>query len=166
MKTSNLVATSLAVAPAVVAGWTWKEAEGKSINFTSVPGYFIQDDAATNPTGFDYVSAFHLISLWRCVIPKILTDSQATVNFGLVNRTYPTDKRFDAAGTKTQWQRFEAWVKHLNSGCNKKPNVQYKVLFMGRHGEGWHNAAESFYGTPAWNVSSAAALPSPWQPLT
>lgn len=22
---------------------------------------------------------------------------------------------------------------------------------MGRHGEGWHNAAESFYGTPAWN---------------
>jgi hypothetical protein len=41
----------------------------------------------------------------------------------------------------------------LNSGCNKKRNVQYKVLFMGRHGEGWHNAAESFYGTPAWNVS-------------
>ena len=28
---------------------------------------------------------------------------------------------------------------------------------MGRHGEGWHNAAESFYGTPAWNVSSVVA---------
>ena len=28
----------------------------------------------------------------------------------------------------------------------------YKVLFMGRHGEGFHNAAESYYGTPAWNV--------------
>jgi broad specificity phosphatase PhoE len=24
-------------------------------------------------------------------------------------------------------------------------------LFLGRHGEGWHNAAESYYGTPAWN---------------
>ena len=29
----------------------------------------------------------------------------------------------------------------------------YKLLFIGRHGEGYHNAAESFYGTPAWNVS-------------
>lgn len=79
---------------------------------------------------------------------------QAAVNFGLINRTYPTDKRFDPAGEKTQWQRFEAWVKYMNSGCHKSRNVQYKVLFFGRHGEGWHNAAESFYGTPAWNVSS------------
>lgn len=23
---------------------------------------------------------------------------------------------------------------------------------MGRHGNGWHNAAETYYGTPAWNV--------------
>lgn len=23
---------------------------------------------------------------------------------------------------------------------------------MGRHGDGWHNAAEAYYGTPAWNV--------------
>lgn len=28
---------------------------------------------------------------------------------------------------------------------------------MGRHGEGWHNAAETFYGTPAWNVSTEMA---------
>lgn len=30
---------------------------------------------------------------------------------------------------------------------------------MGRHGEGWHNAAESFYGTPAWNVSLISLAP-------
>jgi broad specificity phosphatase PhoE len=30
-------------------------------------------------------------------------------------------------------------------------NVQYKLIWMGRHGEGFHNAAESYYGTPAWN---------------
>jgi hypothetical protein len=47
----------------------------------------------------------------------------------------------------------------LNSGCNKRRGIQYKVLFMGRHGEGWHNAAESFYGTPAWNVSIADFIP-------
>lgn len=29
--------------------------------------------------------------------------------------------------------------------------MAYKVLFLARHGEGWHNAAESYYGTPAWN---------------
>jgi hypothetical protein len=55
MKAFNLAAL-LAVAPAAVAAWTWTEAEGKSIKFTSVPGYFVQDDDATNPTGFDYVS--------------------------------------------------------------------------------------------------------------
>ncbi len=79
--------------------------------------------------------------------------SQAAANFGLINRTYPTDEDFDAAGEKTQWQRFEAWVKHLNSECMATINVQYKVLFLGRHGQGFHNAAEDLYGTPAWNVS-------------
>jgi len=29
--------------------------------------------------------------------------------------------------------------------------VVYKVLYMARHGEGFHNVAESFYGTPLWN---------------
>lgn len=80
--------------------------------------------------------------------------SQAAVNFGLLNRTYPTDARFDPEGAKSQWERFEHHVAHLNSGCSPRDNVRYKLLFMGRHGEGWHNAAESFYGTPAWNVGA------------
>lgn len=50
----------------------------------------------------------------------------------------------------TQWERFYHQVKWLNK--HSPVNVEYKVLFMGRHGEGWHNAAESLYGTPAWNV--------------
>ena len=29
--------------------------------------------------------------------------------------------------------------------------MAYKVLFLARHGEGFHNAAETYYGTPAWN---------------
>lgn len=55
----SIVSAALAFVPAALAQWTWEEAEGKSINFTSVPGYFLQDDAATNPTGFDYVSDSH-----------------------------------------------------------------------------------------------------------
>ena len=30
------------------------------------------------------------------------------------------------------------------------PNVQYTLLFFGRHGESWHDFANSFYSTPAW----------------
>ncbi|KAL8955530.1 MAG: hypothetical protein Q9183_006608, partial [Haloplaca sp. 2 TL-2023] len=29
--------------------------------------------------------------------------------------------------------------------------THYKLLYLGRHGEGYHNAAEKYYGTPAWN---------------
>ncbi len=72
------------------------------------------------------------------------------MNYGLINRSYPTDKGFDLYGKKTQWQRFEYYVDNLNR--NADTNTQYKVLFMARHGEGYHNTAESYYGTPAWNV--------------
>lgn len=50
----------------------------------------------------------------------------------------------------TQWQRFYHQVQKLNEDSSQ--DVEYKVLFLGRHGEGWHNAAETYYGTPAWNV--------------
>lgn len=54
-------------------------------------------------------------------------------------------------GYRTQWQRFEKYVDYLN--CKAPKDTKYKVLVMGRHGEGYHNAAETYYGTPAWNVS-------------
>jgi len=72
---------------------------------------------------------------------------QTAVNFGLINQTYPGS----GAGNATQWQRFTQVVDSLNA--NSDINTVYKVLFMGRHGEGYHNAAETYYGTPAWNVS-------------
>ncbi|KAI6881599.1 phosphoglycerate mutase-like protein [Hortaea werneckii] len=94
------------------------------IHYETVNGYFLQDEPDTDPETFDY-TAF---------------------NFGLMNRTYPD---LDLAGNLTQWQKFEAQVQLLN---NQAPlNTVYKVLFMGRHGEGFHNAAQDYYGTPAWN---------------
>lgn len=62
-----------------------------------------------------------------------------------MNQTYP-----GASGNGTQWQRFTQIVNSLNA--NAGLDTVYKVLFMGRHGEGFHNAAESFFGTGAWNV--------------
>lgn len=78
---------------------------------------------------------------------------QTAVNFGLINRTYDSDRLWNPHKQQlTQWQRFYHQVVDLNR--QSPQTTQYKVLFLGRHGEGWHNAAESYYGTPAWNVST------------
>ncbi|KAK8003025.1 phosphoglycerate mutase [Apiospora arundinis] len=97
------------------------------IDYTTVSGFFLQDETSTDPKGFDYI----------------------TTNYGLINREYSTDSSFDPESKMTQWQRFEHYVEALNRDAGK--NTQYKILYMMRHGEGFHNAAESYYGTPAWN---------------
>ncbi|OJD30834.1 phosphoglycerate mutase [Diplodia corticola] len=110
------------------------------INYTTVTGYFLQDDPATDPSTFDYTK----------------------LNLGLINRTYPSDDTFPSPSPSspsttqatpstppTQWQRFAHHVSQLNR--HAAPTVRYKVLVMGRHGEGDHNVAEAFYGTPAWD---------------
>ncbi|KAI5866129.1 phosphoglycerate mutase-like protein [Durotheca rogersii] len=98
-----------------------------TIEYTTISGFFQQDDPSTDSSSFDY----------------------AEVNYGLIERPYLTDNEFDPKGEKTQWERFAYYVNTLNLESDK--NTQYKVLFMARHGEGYHNAAESYYGTPAWN---------------
>jgi hypothetical protein len=86
---------------------------------------------------------------------------QTAEDFGLINRTYPADKHLKKHESLTQWERFYNQVTELNDKADK--DVEYKVLFLGRHGEGWHNAAETYYGTPAWNVSTQ--LPQSYQKL-
>ncbi|KAI9744124.1 MAG: hypothetical protein M1818_002276 [Claussenomyces sp. TS43310] len=49
----------------------------------------------------------------------------------------------------TQWQSFKEVVERLNAGADVF--TTYKLLFMGRHGDGYHNAEEAYVGTPAWN---------------
>lgn len=50
---ASIALIALATAPMAMA--RWREAEGRSIEFSSVPGVFVQDDPKTNNTGFDYV---------------------------------------------------------------------------------------------------------------
>ena len=97
------------------------------VNYTTVTGYFLQDEASTNATTFDFTKE----------------------NFGLINRTYSSDSTFKGKHGNTQWRRFAHQVAELNKAAPK--HVEYKVLFMGRHGDGFHNDAQAFYGTPAWN---------------
>ncbi|CAK3809646.1 Hypothetical predicted protein [Lecanosticta acicola] len=123
-----LASVALAALAASYAGAYSLNCSGSGYtNYTTVPGYFLQDDPSTNATTFNYTLN----------------------NFGLINRTYPATKDLPYAGHLTQWQKFAIQVEALNRQAPS--NTVYKVLFMGRHGEGYHNAAESFYGTPAWN---------------
>ena len=96
------------------------------INYTTVTGYFLQDEASTNATSFDFM----------------------TTNFGLLNRSYPSDKTLNLRNP-TQWQRFHHQVSLLNGQAAK--GTRYKLLYLGRHGDGYHNDAQAYYGTPAWN---------------
>lgn len=104
-----------------------EDTQTSHINYTTITGYFLQDEPSTNASNFSFM----------------------TTNFGLINRRYTTDPTYDPSGEKTQWQRFANQVFQLNRDSGR--NIQYKLLYMGRHGEGYHNAAESYYGTPAWN---------------
>ncbi|KAF2485343.1 histidine phosphatase superfamily [Neohortaea acidophila] len=97
----------------------------RKYSFESVKGFFLQDDPATNQTDFHYEA----------------------VNFGLIDRAYDTDTPGDA--DLTQWQRFAAYVRHLIE--TSPADTTYKLIYNGRHGEGYHNVGEAKYGTQAWN---------------
>ncbi|KAF3004340.1 hypothetical protein E8E13_009528 [Curvularia kusanoi] len=97
----------------------------KQIKYEVVTGVFAQDSPSTDPNTFNFL----------------------TTNFGLLNRTYPSDPTSPDSKYSTQWQRLNKYIKYLN----KEKKTRYTLLFLGRHGEGFHNAAESYFGTPAWN---------------
>lgn len=103
------------------------KASGSYIEYSTVTGYFLQDEPSTNASTFNFM----------------------TTNFGLINRTYPADTTLHSNHNLTQWQRFKHQVTQLNREAPR--GTEYKLLYMGRHGDGYHNDAQAYYGTPAWN---------------
>ncbi|EDU45207.1 phosphoglycerate mutase family protein [Pyrenophora tritici-repentis] len=101
---------------------------GFHYKYTVQKGFFMQSEDETDDSEFDFRNH----------------------NFGLISRSYPIDE--DAS--EFQWRRFENYVRSLEA--TKQPNESYKVLFLGRHGEGWHNVAEAKYGTKAWDCYYSA----------
>ena len=102
------------------------EMEHTYYRYTTVTGYFLQDDPATDPETFDY----------------------ATTNLGLIDRPYDTDPSC-YAHNPTQWQRFAHKLRSLNKEA--PPGTRYVLVYIARHGEGWHNRAERKYGTHQWD---------------
>ena len=111
---------------------TWAHAVTRAaptyINYTTITGYFLQDETSTNASTFDF----------------------KTTNFGLIDRSYPYESSTPhRKHNLTTWQRFARQVSSLN--LHAPHDTEYKVLYMGRHGDGFHNDAQAYYGTPAWN---------------
>lgn len=96
--------------------------------YQSVPGYFAQDESSTEANSFDYHAH----------------------NFGLLDRDYPNELPEDKS--LPQWRRFEKHITALvNASRSSDDSTQYKVIYLGRHGEGFHNVGEAKYGTQAWD---------------
>jgi broad specificity phosphatase PhoE len=121
----EMIASSLLYGLLAAASLVDAASQKKQIKYEVVTGIFQQDDNATDPNTFNFV----------------------TSNFGLINRTYPSDPKTPDSKYSTQWQRLNKYIKTLN----KEKKTRYSLLFLGRHGEGFHNAAETYFGTPAWN---------------
>ncbi len=102
------------------------EKEPVHYRYSTVTGYFLQDKNSTVPDTFDF----------------------AAQNFGLINRTYDTDASVRSQNA-SQWQRFGNKLRTLNKEACK--GTRYVLVYLARHGEGWHNRAEKKYGTPAWD---------------
>lgn len=120
-------ALTLAVSPV----WANPNYQPKThLNYSVVTGVFQQDDPATDASTFNFTAS----------------------NFGLIDRDYPSDSSCPDRRKATQWQKLNHYINTLNQDHQtKKNNERYVLLFLGRHGEGFHNAAESYFGTPAWN---------------
>ncbi|KAN0092730.1 Histidine phosphatase superfamily [Tylopilus felleus] len=81
--------------------------------YTTVPGFFVQDNAGQSSTA-------------KGILPR----------FGLI------DDRTD------RWTTFVAEIDKLNATA--EPGVRFKVFFLGRHGQGYHNVGETKYDIKAW----------------
>ncbi len=97
------------------------------LDYSTVSGLFLQDEPGTDPSSFDFKK--HA--------------------FGIKPRSYPQDASSRNASELSQWQRFEQHLDFLKS--NAPTGTTYRLLFLGRHGQGYHNVGEAYYGSEMWD---------------
>ncbi|KAK6205593.1 phosphoglycerate mutase [Scheffersomyces amazonensis] len=54
-------------------------------------------------------------------------------------------------GILHSWDDIITKLNTLNKNIEDKTKTQYKLLFLSRHGQGYHNLAHAKYGNDAWN---------------
>jgi broad specificity phosphatase PhoE len=105
------------------------------LTYHPLPSFFAQSLPSTNASTFDPL----------------------TSSLGLLPRTYPSDSSLPSSATP--WERFTHYLMTLNA--DSPPTTSVYLLLLSRHGEGFHNVAESFFGTEKWDCFYAALDGSP-----
>ncbi|KAH9232169.1 hypothetical protein K456DRAFT_38320 [Colletotrichum gloeosporioides 23] len=85
---------------------------------------------------------------------KIAEDSpggKATTQagLGLLDKVFGDSAQSQEGGNSKPWDRFAAHVNRLND--ESPDGVDYKVLYLTRHGLGYHNVQAAKVGTAEWN---------------
>ena len=89
-------------------------------------------------------------------VPGIFADLQAGVysttapSLDLVDQIYQSDEISSSAPSKKPWQRLQSYVHYLNA--QSPATTSYKVLYIVRHGFGYHNEFMAKVGNEAWKV--------------
>ncbi|KAK2594522.1 hypothetical protein QQS21_007741 [Conoideocrella luteorostrata] len=102
--------------------------------------------SSTNRWVFRAVPGFfesHTEIAERCPGGRFITQT----SLALLSRDYPSDS--ESSEHKTDWQRFAGHVRALNRDAS--PSVSYKILYLTRHGFGYHNQKHAEVGTEAWD---------------
>ncbi|KAI6780120.1 uncharacterized protein J7T54_004253 [Emericellopsis cladophorae] len=69
---------------------------------------------------------------------------------GLLSRSYPTDDMHEKGQQEeSDWTRLVRYVAALNGEASS--DVRHKVLYLTRHGVGYHNLKSAEVGEDAWN---------------
>lgn len=71
---------------------------------------------------------------------------------GLLDKAFGDTTQRQESGDTKPWDRFAAHVNRLND--ESPDGVDYKVLYLTRHGLGYHNVQAAKVGTAEWDVSS------------
>ena len=95
------------------------------IEYSAIPGYFLQDDPRTNATTFDYVQSLEFLFSLSDGRSSVADDLQVASSFGLVK-----DIDADLADGSIHWSHLAQKLKLLNRDSGA--NVQYKLLFLVR----------------------------------
>ncbi|KAG6004282.1 hypothetical protein E4U43_000766 [Claviceps pusilla] len=97
--------------------------------FQAIPGFF----------------ASHTEIAQQCADGRFVTQP----NLALLSQEYPTDTAKPSSSDVRDWKRFAHYVRCLNRDAPS--HTVYKVLYLTRHGCGYHNQKHAEVGTEAWN---------------
>lgn len=87
-----------------------------------------------------------LESYWKFeIVPDMFKQSLAETN------EYEFDYLKQDFGVVKSWDHVFSKLDLLNQESAQDDDVQYKVFFLARHGQGYHNLANSKYGQKAWD---------------